>query len=58
MSRPSALFAADGVPADLVRAGEPRLRRSWRRAPRTAPATVTRSIPATSLRWWARVLPS
>ena len=58
MSPQSFLFTADGIPADLVRAGEPRLRRSSRRAPRPAPATVFRPALALSFRRFARLLPS
>ena len=58
MSRPSVLFLADGVPADLIRPGEPRLRRSSRRAPVAAQATATRPAPALSLRRLTRLLPT
>lgn len=50
MSPQSLLFTADGAPADLVRAGEPRLRRSSYRPRVAAPATVTRPNTAMVLR--------
>ena len=39
---PAALFVSDGVSADLVRAGEPRVRRSTRPAAVVQPVAVRR----------------
>ncbi len=57
MSRHPVLFSADGVPVDLLRAGEPRLSRASRR--RTALATAA-PVPARPplLRLAQRLLPS
>ena len=55
MSHSSVLFTTDGIPADLVRAGEPRLRRTRRSAVRAESTSPVRQ-PLTRLAH--RLLPS
>ena len=52
------LFMTDGVPADLVRAGEPRLRRDGREHISVAAAPQHAEVRRPLLRWVANPLAS